>query len=128
MNSKEWTDRFNHPTRDEIVDRVAEALGIEPDDEDEMEQAGIILFDGMEEAFVGVAERFEPVMVRGQDGKQVPMGGQHQFFAVYSYAKMIEVCQSDGMDRDEAIEYLEFNTLGAYVGEQTPAIIHDERE
>jgi hypothetical protein len=103
-------------------------LGIDPENEEEMAGAGIILFDGLEPAFVGVAERFEPVMVRAPDGKQVPMGGQHQFFAVYSYAKMIEVHQADGMSRDEAIEFLEFNTLGAYVGEQTPAIIHDERE
>lgn len=114
MDSKEWIEGFKHPTRDEIVDRVANALGIDPEDDDAMDEAGIILADGQEAAFIGVAERFED--------------GGHNFFAVYSYAKMIEICQADGMDRDEAIEYLEFNTLGAYVGKQTPAFIHDERE
>ena len=128
MDSRDWIISFKHPTRDEIVIRVAEAMGLDPDDEDEMKEAGIILFDGMEPAFVGVAERFEPVMVRMPSDDQVRMGRQHQFFAVYSYAKMIQVCQADGMDRDEAIDYLEFNTLGAYVGETTPAFIHDERE
>ena len=115
MDSKEWIEGFKHPTRDEIVDRVANALGIDPEDDDAMDEAGIILADGQEAAFVGIAERFEP-------------DGHHRFFAVYSYAKMIQICQADGMDREEAIEYLEFNTLGAYVGETTPAFIHDERE
>ena len=42
-------------TRDEIVDRIEE-MGLTDE--------GIILFDGMEEAFLGVAERFEPMTVR----------------------------------------------------------------
>jgi hypothetical protein len=29
----------------------------------------------------------------------------------------------DGMDYDEAYEFFEFNTLGAYVGEQTPVFV-----
>jgi hypothetical protein len=114
LDSDQWISRFKHPTRDDIVTRVAEALGIDPDDEDALVEEGIILFDGQEYAFLGVAERFE--------------NGGHTFFAVYSYQKMIEICQADGMSRGEAVEYLEFNVLGAYVGEQTPAIMHDERE
>jgi len=31
----------------------------------------------------------------------------------------------DGMDRIDAIEYLEFNTFGAYVGEKTPIYMWD---
>jgi hypothetical protein len=30
----------------------------------------------------------------------------------------------DGMSHDEAIEYLEFNTVGAWCGENTPAWIY----
>jgi hypothetical protein len=29
----------------------------------------------------------------------------------------------DGMDYDEASEYIDFNCVGAYVGEQTPIIV-----
>lgn len=41
--------------------------------------------------------------------------------ALYDYHKCIDVLTIDGMTEEEAIEYLEFNTLGAYVGEGTPA-------
>lgn len=101
-------------TRDEIVEKIAACLGIDPDDEEAMDEAGIILFDGMEPAFVGLAERFEP-------------DGHHRHFAVYSYRKMVEILTADGdMDDTDAMEYLEYNTVGLYAGPHTPAILRDE--
>ena len=44
--------------------------------------------------------------------------------AVYDKQMMVEELMSQGMDECEAIEYLEFNTWGAYVGEQTPLYIY----
>ena len=120
MDITDWTSRSRHPSRDDIVERVIDAVG-------EEEAETIILFDGQEHAFLGIAERFEPILVE-RDGEVVSQGGQHQFFAVYSYEKMIEGHLSDGMSRVEAIEYLEYNTLDAYVGERTPAVLHDEGE
>lgn len=38
---------------------------------------------------------------------------------IYSKQKMIEIL-SDEMPEDEAIEFLEFNTWNAYVGDHTP--------
>lgn len=44
---------------------------------------------------------------------------------VYDISKIIDVlCERDGMDRDEAAEYYEFNIRGAYVGERTPMFIN----
>jgi len=44
---------------------------------------------------------------------------------VYSIEKMIEICAEDGqMDDLDAIEWLEYNTFCAYVGEKTPQYIH----
>lgn len=43
--------------------------------------------------------------------------------AVYDVGKMIKVLVDDGMDHDDAVEYLEYNTFGAYVGENTPVYI-----
>ena len=43
---------------------------------------------------------------------------------VYSKQKMIE-CLLKDMELDDAIEYLEFNTWGAYVGEQTPIYVDE---
>jgi len=43
---------------------------------------------------------------------------------VYDTTKIIDIlCERDGMDRETATEYYEFNILGAYVGEQTPMFI-----
>ena len=40
---------------------------------------------------------------------------------IYSKLKCIEVLMlDDDMDYEDAIEYLEYNTFNAYVGEQTP--------
>lgn len=45
--------------------------------------------------------------------------------AVYDYAKCVEVLMNrDGMTEEEAIEYLDHNTVYAYVGEGTPLFIH----
>ena len=63
--------------------------------------------DGFEDAIIGVAERCScPALV------------------VYDIGKCITILmQRDGMDEDEAMEYLEFNVLGAWVGENTPLFL-----
>ena len=42
----------------------------------------------------------------------------------YDYEKVIASHMKDGMDREEAIEFFEFNQLGAWVGESTPCFIN----
>jgi len=39
---------------------------------------------------------------------------------VYDARQMVEVLLQEGTTEEEAWEYLEFNTFGAYVGKQTP--------
>ncbi len=40
--------------------------------------------------------------------------------------KCIDVLiQNDGLEEDEAVEFFEFNTRGAYVGEKTPIWCED---
>lgn len=64
----------------------------------------IILADGLEDAFIGIARRCASLPV-----------------AVYDYEKAVEVLVTrDGITDEEAREHLDYNTLGAYVGEQTP--------
>lgn len=92
-------------TRDEIVDHIND-MGLEDEE--------IILFDGMENAFLGIAERFED--------------HGHVYFAVYSYKKMVTSLRGRfgrGMSREDAIDWLEFNTVGLYAGPGTPAILRD---
>jgi hypothetical protein len=65
-----------------------------------------LLADGFEEAYIGLCMRFNTVL------------------AAYDYDKCIAVLsQRDGMSYDEAVEFFEFNTLGAWVGEGTPVFI-----
>ena len=59
--------------------------------------------DGWDEAFIGYVER----------AGQPPT-------ASYDKAKIIELSIQDGMSRDDAIEYFEYNINGAYVGDFTP--------
>lgn len=42
---------------------------------------------------------------------------------VYDMNKMIDILVKEGMQYEEAVEYLEFNTWSAYVGEKTPIYI-----
>lgn len=44
---------------------------------------------------------------------------------VYSIELMIEnLCNKQGWEIDEAIEFLDFNVFGAYLGKGTPLYIH----
>ena len=66
-----------------------------------------MMADGFDDAVLGMCIQFggEPVVA-------------------YDYNKCIEILKErDGMDRTEAIDYLEFNVLGSYVGLHTPVFI-----
>jgi len=70
----------------------------------------ILTIDGFDEAFIGFSQRC----------------GQLRL-ANYSLSGMIKVLvDRDGMDEDEALEYIGYNCIGAWLGEYTPNIIEDE--
>jgi hypothetical protein len=65
---------------------------------------GVMLADGFEDAFLGVAVRCASAPV-----------------AVYDYETCVKTLVArDGMSDDDAREWMQFNVIGAYVGEQTP--------
>ena len=75
---------------------------------DEMGIEGLITADGYDEAFVGVADRFGKVPV-----------------AVYSYEMCIQILMRDHeMTHEEALEFFEYNTIGAFIDENQPIYIH----
>lgn len=44
----------------------------------------------------------------------------------YDYWKCIDILKErDGMSVEDAIDFMEFNVIGAYVGELTPAFIYE---
>lgn len=67
-----------------------------------------LLIEGADAAIVGYIERCG----------QVPI-------VVYDYEKLIEVFREKfgGADESEVIEYIEFNILGAWMGNGTPAVL-----
>jgi hypothetical protein len=69
---------------------------------------GVITADGFDEAFLGIADRFgqEPV-------------------AVYDYNMCIQILMRDHeMNYEDALEYFEYNTIGAFVHENQPIYLH----
>ena len=69
---------------------------------------GCLMADGFEEALIGFGTRFNnPV-------------------AIYDLRKCLDILvRRDGMNQEEAEEYMDFNVLGAYVGEETPIFLGD---
>tara|TARA_R110000824_G_scaffold251654_1_gene440280 strand:- start:190 stop:432 length:243 start_codon:yes stop_codon:yes gene_type:complete len=67
---------------------------------------GTLLADGFESALIGTAQQY------------------NRTFAVYDYTKCVDILiNRDGFTHDEALEHMEVNVLGAWVGESTPAFI-----
>jgi|TARA_R110000744_G_scaffold110231_8_gene208003 hypothetical protein len=62
----------------------------------------LLFADNYDSAIIGVAIGFDSERV------------------IYDVQKMIEAGVKDGMSYDESQEWLEYNTFGAYVGENTP--------
>ena len=66
----------------------------------------IIKMDGYDNCIIGIASCF------GKDD-----------VLAYNVEKIIQSLESQGMTNDEAWEYMEYNMMGAYVGERTPIFI-----
>ena len=66
---------------------------------------------GLENAFLGLGE--------------LPASSNlaTDLIAVYDYEQCIQEFIDQGMDRDEAVDYFHFNTLGAYVGPLSPMYV-----
>lgn len=65
-----------------------------------------LLADGLEDAYLGYV-----------------INTHHKAVAVYDAGRCVEVLMEDGMTEEEAVEYLEFNTFCAYVGENGPLFV-----
>jgi hypothetical protein len=76
------------------------------------------------------SEALKPIGIDGSsDGyNDAVMGISTDGRLVYSVEKMIEILIKDGeMNKVDAIEWLEYNTFNAYVGEMTPIWVYTEK-
>lgn len=77
---------------------------------DKFDDAEMVILEPREkydDAIIGVVERF------GIPGPVI----------CYDREKVLHVNIDDGMDEEEALEFYEFNTLGAWMGEGTPVFL-----
>ena len=67
---------------------------------------GAILMNGYDDCIIGICNRFgqEPIVL-------------------YDQNKVIQKLMDDGMSGEEALEYFEFNQIGAWMGDRTPAFL-----
>ena len=69
----------------------------------------MIKYDGYDEAIIGPASIW-------RESTQVSV-------LVYDAEKIREVLMRDGMDAEEAREFIEFNIEGGYIGIETPVLV-----
>ena len=69
----------------------------------------LIFLEGPEfdAAIVGVIERF----------------GQPRILC-YDYTKVLKILCKQGMSAEDAVEWYEFNIIGAWMGDETPCFLH----
>jgi hypothetical protein len=71
-------------------------------------EESVMFADGLEEAFMGIGyQNYSPV-------------------AIYSKSKAIQCFIDRGMDEEQALEYFDYNVVGANVGEATPIFLEDD--
>lgn len=72
-----------------------------------MENNKALFADGFESALIGEGFQFDKPL------------------AVYDYDKCLSILmERDGMSEDDAEDFMEFNVVNAYVGENTPVFIN----
>ena len=69
-----------------------------------LEENECLLADGFEDALIGITEGMNSV-------------------AVYDYDSCVHILTQQDMSYEEAVEYMDFNVTGSYVGEKTPVFV-----
>lgn len=67
----------------------------------------MLIADGFDEALIGVGVRCAQPDI-----------------AVYSYEKAVQVLMMQGLSDTDALEHMEFNVVGGWVGDETPMFVH----
>jgi len=66
-----------------------------------------LLMDGFDEACIGFSQRINEPML-----------------AVYKWQRMVQILKNrDKMSYEDAVEYIEYNCIGTWIGPQTPIIV-----
>ena len=83
-----------------MIDRIKELYK-------ETEVDNLLIADGFDDCIIGVNSEYTKV--------------------IYSYSKCVDVLiNRDEMTKEDALEFMEFNVVSAYMGEKTPIWCKDE--
>ena len=74
-----------------------------------MTEEKLVKADGLEDAIIGVGSRINMPDV-----------------LIYSYNKCVKIfMEKEGWTHEEAVEWMDYNVVGAWVGETTPIFVHE---
>jgi hypothetical protein len=80
---------------------------VSTEENDSEDQGMVLLADGFHRAFMGLTSEWSGAMR-----------------SVYDYDRCVRILmRRDGMSEEDAIEYMEFNVVGSYVGKATPLFV-----
>ena len=96
--SKEGRENYDRIfAKNKIKNQIIDS-GFDPDE--------LVTMDGYDHCIVGIIERFDqPALI------------------CYDKEKVLLELQRDGMNEDEALEFFNFNQIGAWMGEYTPCFL-----
>lgn len=77
-----------------------------------------------QEHLMEILEEEECLTADGFDDALVGCTYGSNVVAVYDINKMVEVLICEGMDYDDAVEFLDYNVVSAHMGEKTPLYIN----
>lgn len=68
------------------------------------------------------------LLADGFEGALIGFGYQHtKVIAIYDYQKCVSILmERDEMTEEEALEHMDYNVVGSYVGEYTPLFLNEE--
>jgi len=74
-----------------------------------LEDNECLIADGFDDALIGISAGMNPV-------------------AVYDHDLCVDILVKEGMTDEEAVEHMNFNVTGAYVGDKTPVFVYTNTE
>ena len=114
----------------DIMERIASRLGIEVSElirQAEKVSKTALTIDALKE-WLCASDHEDTIVLESPDYLSAIIGITEDGRLIYSYDKMVEhLMREDGMDAEEAMEFVDYNTIRAlpYAGEMAPIVMYD---
>ena len=114
----------------DIMERIASRLGIQVSElirKAENINNAPLTMDALKE-WLCAGDHEDTIVLESPDYLSAIIGITEEGRLIYSYDKMVEhLMQTDGMDAEEAMEFIDYNTIRAlpYAGEMAPIVMYD---